>query len=966
MQDSNNMYLRIVETAQVGIWITDSNNITSYVNDKTAEMLGYSKQELIGKPFTDYLADKSTKLTIINQTSKHSAPRQADTEFCCKDGSRIWTITSYSYFHNENGEFDGKLMIVIDITTRKQTEKLSKESEDGYRQLFSLIAEAIFLTDNKTGQIIEANEAASELYGFSKEELLAMKNTDISSEPDKTRQATKESMTCIPLRWHRKKDGTIFPVEITSKRLAWYEQNVHITTIRNITQRYDAEKALIESNQRYRDIFEYASDCIFLVDVIENHKFKYLMFNPAEEKSIGFKSEEVSGKFVEEIFDRELANILINNYSLCCKKGTTISYEEVLKLPTGLAYFNTSLIPIKNSKDQVVRIVGIASDITTQKRMEESIRHRIDLEAAIAQASRLLVSPGKANLTKVLKILGKAVAVNRSYIFRMRDNGNKMDNVAEWCSVGTEPQIENLQNLDSNIFPWWMKKLENQENINIPNVDILPSYAAAEKEILQAQKIKSLIVVPINSTDGKLNGFMGFDDTEKIRKWSDEDIKALRVAAEMVGMYWKRKQIEKALQYQASHDALTNIPNRYQLEKILKIIIKKAKTGKNGALLFIDLDNFKLINDTFGHETGDKLLIALVDVFFENLPKNAFLSRLGGDEFAVLLEDTPFQEAETVAEKLRRAVWESKLNLITHGFRLNLSISVGIAIIDGTLCYQRCLALADTALYKAKERGRNRVAFAEPKDDPVNRLTETNRILDVIKNALQEDGFVLHFQPVFKIKDKKILHYESLIRIKDQNGQIIHPYEFIPVAESFGLMSQIDLWVVKSSLNVLCAFPKSKLFVNLSGVTLSDDTALKRIESYIRESGIAPSRMGFEITETAAVQDLIRAENWIHKLKKLGCLFALDDFGKGFSSFSYLQTLPVDYIKLDGSFVENADKEPVHRALIQAIYTIANTLGMKTIAEFVANEAVFNVLKTIGVDYGQGFFLGRPKEGIKM
>lgn len=327
-----------------------------------------------------------------------------------------------------------------------------------------------------------------------------------------------------------------------------------------------------------------------------------------------------------------------------------------------------------------------------------------------------------------------------------------------------------------------------------------------------------------------------------------------------------------------------------------------------------------------------------------------FLARLGGDEFAVLLEGISEQEAGVVAEKLRRAVCESELCFVTHRSRLNLSISIGIIMVNGTLDFQRCLSLADTALYAAKEGGRNRFAFAEPDGDPINRLTETNQLVGLIKSALQENRFMLYFQPVVRIGDGKIIHYEALIRLRDRQGQMISPGSFTPVAERFGLMPQIDLWVVQAALTTMRESPELRLFINLSGVTLGDEAVLGLIESKIHESGIEPSRIGFEITETAIVKNILRAEHWIRRLKGLGCLFSLDDFGTGFSSFSYLRILPVDYIKIDGSFVNNVDKEPVHQALIQAINNVAVTLGKKTIAEFVENEGILKELQALGVD----------------
>lgn len=422
----------------------------------------------------------------------------------------------------------------------------------------------------------------------------------------------------------------------------------------------------------------------------------------------------------------------------------------------------------------------------------------------------------------------------------------------------------------------------------------------------------------------------------------------------------ERKRGEKQLHYLATHDSLTNIPNRYSLEEALKRAVAKAKRGEKSALLLIDLDNFKLVNDTLGHAAGDELLITLTNILKSNLSEGDLLARFGGDEFAVLLEGATAETAGTVAEKLRRVVEESELCLTIHKTCFNLSISIGVIMIDGTLDHQKILSFADTALYAAKDGGRNRVVFARPGEDTAARLSETNELIGLIKNALKENRFVLFFQPVVKIGEGKITHHEALVRLQGEEGEMIPPDRFIPVAERFGLMPQIDRWVVQSSFNALHKYPELELFVNLSGVSLGDEALLEFIEDNIRRSGIDPSRIGFEITETAAVKDLVRAGRWIHRLKSAGCRFALDDFGAGFSSFSYLRTLQVDYLKIDGAFVHNVDKDPANRALVQAMNTVAHVLGKKTIAEFVENKNILKVLQEIGIDCGQGYYLGKP------
>ena len=289
-------------------------------------------------------------------------------------------------------------------------------------------------------------------------------------------------------------------------------------------------------------------------------------------------------------------------------------------------------------------------------------------------------------------------------------------------------------------------------------------------------------------------------------------------------------------------------------------------------------------------------------------------------------------------------------------------------MIDGAFDAHKILSSADSALYIAKDGGRNRVSFIQPDEDTVAKLSKTNQLVTQIKNALREDNFIIYFQPVISMDGERIMHHEVLLRLRDQDGKIILPGQFIPVAERFGLMPQIDRWVVQSTLAALLQYPDLRPFINLSGTSLGDEALLEFIEKSIQESGADPSRIGFEITETAAVKDVTLAKKWIRRFKNLGCRFALDDFGIGFSSFSYLRFLPVDYLKIDGTYIRDMDKDFTHRALVKAMNAVAHALGKKTIAEFVENKEVMKSLQELQVDYGQGYYIGKPgphPEGIE-
>ena len=421
----------------------------------------------------------------------------------------------------------------------------------------------------------------------------------------------------------------------------------------------------------------------------------------------------------------------------------------------------------------------------------------------------------------------------------------------------------------------------------------------------------------------------------------------------------ERKQAEEQLEYLATHDALTNIPNRYSLEKYLKTVSDKSKQGVNNVLLIIGLDHFKLANDTMGHIVGDRYLVNLASLLRTHLRPEDYLARLAGDEFAVVLEEVDIEQARQMAEKLRETVEKADFCMITSGNCLNLTISIGVMKIDGSLDINRLLSHADLALHAAKAAGRNRVALANPNEETVTNLHKINGVLGLIRAGLREERFVLFFQPVVDGQNR-ITHHEVLLRLMDSEGKLIPPGTFIPPAEKFGIMPQIDRWVVHNAIKTLQNIPELKLFVNLSGASLGDEELLQEIEDAIFESGVEPSRLGFEITETVAVKDFVWVEKWIKRLRDLGCFFALDDFGIGFTSFNYLRTLPVDYIKIDGSYIRHLDQDASQLALVQAIQTVAKALGKQTIAEFVENEKILEIIRELGINYAQGYYLGQP------
>jgi diguanylate cyclase (GGDEF)-like protein/PAS domain S-box-containing protein len=420
----------------------------------------------------------------------------------------------------------------------------------------------------------------------------------------------------------------------------------------------------------------------------------------------------------------------------------------------------------------------------------------------------------------------------------------------------------------------------------------------------------------------------------------------------------ERKQHEERLHHQASHDLLTNLPNRQTLEEALERAAQHARRGRVSTLLFLDLDNFKIVNDTLGHAAGDQLLIILTQILSEQLRQGDLLARVGGDEFAVLLEGLEVEPAAAIAERMRAGIAE--FPFILQGHRFDLGLSIGLVPIDGQQPADVLLAEGDIAMYTAKEQGRNRIIRFQPDAENLVRLTEAHQWARRIKDALRDDRMLFYFQPVLRVGDAVVVDYEALLRMRAEDGTLIQPGGFLPAAERFGLMPLLDRWMVQEAVRTLAAHPAIRLTVNLSAYSPADEALLDHIAEQLRDQVVAPARLAFAMSEAAVLQDLRRAEHWIRRLTDLGCRFVLDEFGTGFASLTYLRHLPVDQVKIDGSFIRMLVPDPSTREIVRAIHTLARALGKETVAIFVEDAATLDIVRAIGVTYAQGYHLSHP------
>ncbi|WP_019584240.1 EAL domain-containing protein [Thioalkalivibrio sp. ALE16] len=423
-------------------------------------------------------------------------------------------------------------------------------------------------------------------------------------------------------------------------------------------------------------------------------------------------------------------------------------------------------------------------------------------------------------------------------------------------------------------------------------------------------------------------------------------------------------RMARELTWSATHDHLTGLPNRVEFERRLEYLVEHARLeGVEHALLYLDLDQFKLVNDTCGHPAGDALLEQLSDTLRNILRSSDTLARLGGDEFGVLLPTCDITQAEQIADKLRSAISESRFEWGRR--RFSVGVSIGVTPIPGDdFDSAQCMSKADAACYIAKEAGRNRIHVNTKDDQNLTYCEDHMHCLQEVSEALEANRFWLYGQHICPISKKKGGFTEILVRMINSDDEMVSPGVFIPAAERFGMMPSIDRWVIRRTLLRMSQpgpLSQGNYSINLSGQSLCDNEMLPYINECLNRTGVDPTRICFEITETSAIANLDSAGAMIDALRARGCRFALDDFGTGMSSFGYLRDLNVDFLKIDGSFIKRMSEDPYSLAMIESIHHIGSVMNLETVAEFVTDASLVLKLREIGVDYGQGFGLHSPE-----
>ena len=789
-------------------------------------------------------------------------------------------------------------------------------TDDWFRTLAETTATAIFVYDEE--RFLYANRAAQELSGYTQEELSELSPAGLT-HPDHLdrileRLGQRRRGEPVPPQVEVKiltKDGDTRWLEVAASPLELGGELKVLGSAVDITDRKRTEMALRESEERYRQIFEKNRAVKLLLDPESG---EIVEATPSAAEFYGYPREELTRMRVWDInvlseedsrnklrlAQREECNHFLFEHRLASGEVRTVEVDS-------------SPIDVQGRR----LLYAIIHDVTDREKVRRALRR----EKERAQVTLASIGDGVIRTDARGRIDYLNPVAER--LTGWSDEEGRGRPLREVFQVVDETSREPLEDPVSLC-------LERQGVVELPGTTVLIRRDGTEFAVRDT-------VAPIREPAGRVSGVvLVFKDVTRLQG------------------------LERRMSYLARHDPLTGLLNRTELERrIRECLIGARRDRRRHTLLYLDLDEFKVINDTAGHLAGDEMLREIAELLRSSVRDWDSVARLGSDEFGILLVDLSTQEARLRAEAIRseiesfRVAWEDR--------HLRVGVSVGLVCIDATSgAAQEVLRAADAACHVAKEQGRNRIHEFHADDTAIAERSGTLQWLPRLHRALDEDRFDLVRQPIRPLNGERPLLYELLLRLREVDGSWITSETFFPAAERYHLAPALDRWVVRHAFERIRDHD-AVFTLNLSGQSLSEESFLAETQEALAASGADPQRICFEITETAAIGHLPHATRFIAALRRQGCRFVLDDFGSGLSSFAYLKNLDVDFLKIDQIFVRDMGKSPVQRALVKSIHQLGHELGIRTIAEGVETRQAHAQLAEIGVDYAQGFWVGRPE-----
>jgi diguanylate cyclase (GGDEF)-like protein/PAS domain S-box-containing protein len=903
---SRRLLVQVLEATTDAIYVKDLDGRYLLVNSATAQLIGRPSREILGHDNAELLPDVAAQVA-----ARDGAVLRSDTpasyEIAGRFGpSRCVLSVTKSPFRDATGTAIGSLGIARDITEQR---RLQEEST----RFFDLSGDMLCTVDYD-GRLHRVNGEWEKHLGWSADELLGSSIFDYVPEEDHAPMADAARAARVAgapggrltNRW-RAKDGSWHWVDWSLRTIV--EERMVYASGRDVTQEWLAACALTASERRYRALVDgLPGTAVFLVD--GDLQLEFAAGQPLHDGASA--PLELVGEHVGSLLPAPEGRQLVEACEAALD-GAERSFD-ILSPEHGYAlWLRTS--PLRGESGQIGAML-IAQDVSAR------VARRREIEEAQERFRRAFEDApiGMA----VCDLAGRFVEVNQAL-----------------CSITGYAASE----------------LTGRTFASITHPDDLPADFDVIRAMIDGERGSSVDDKRYLRPDGSVVWV-----ARSVTLVRDADGEPLHFLDQIQDIT-ERRRFESELRHLADHDPLTGLLNRRSFERVLdRHVAEVARYGPRGALLVLDLDHFKYVNDALGHHAGDELILSVATILRGRLRGSDTLARLGGDEFAVLLPHADREGAERVAAALVLAVREQAA-VVTGGRPRRVTTSVGIAPFGRAgLSGEQLLIEADLAMYEAKEDGRDRYVVVSADRQRPERVRGRVSWLDRVRAALDDDRFVLHAQPIRDLRTGRVAQHELLLRMLGDDGELITPGTFLPLAERLGLAPEIDRWVAGRAIELLASDPDGHvgLEVNLFGPSLNDTALLHVIENEIARANVDPRRLTFEITETAAVANIPLARRFAERLTQLGCRFALDDFGSGFGSFYYLKHLPFDYLKIDGEFVSGCVDNRTDQLVIEAVVRIARGLGKETVAEFVSDAQIEHFVRAQGVDHAQGFHVGRP------
>lgn len=796
-----------------------------------------------------------------------------------------------------------------------------------FRKLFESSPEGIVLLDNDD-RVVRVNPRFLEMFDYRKAEVIGRPINELIVDKALVEEASDLTRRVIDQESVRKdtvrcrKDGSLIYVSILGRPVTLGDGQVGVYGIyRDVTEQKLAEEMLRQSEDKYRTIIETIEDGYFEVDLAGN----FLFFNGALPRILEREPDELRAMNFRDLCSPETARRID---AICREvRSTRVANPgfswEMKGRESGTRHLETSVSLLCSSNGEAAGFRGVVRDVTERLRAEQALRESEKRYRIMAENTGQLV-----------------------YDYDLETGAIHWSGAIERVTGGT---AEELQDVD---IDDWLDRVHPDDR-----EDALTQLEYAQRLGLQYQ-----VEYRFRKSDGE---YIFAEDNGTFL--TDENGRAYRMIGTLSDVS-ERHRIAREMAYQAAHDELTGLFNRRKFEQVLgELMADKSASDRSHALLYMDLDQFKVVNDTCGHHAGDELLRQLSLLLKGQLRSSDTLARLGGDEFALILHGCSMSKAEDVARKILALV--NQFSFTWEGRAFSIGISIGIVDVAGQSSVAEILVAADRACYAAKNQGRNCVQVHDFDDTALSRHGSEIDAAAEITDALREDRFELHFQRIEPLSGSHGERYcEMLVRMRDRDGHLVAPDRFIPGAERYNMMSAIDRWVVSRVLegirrrNDSRAQPSCRrCSINLSGSSLGDRDFGAFVIEELKRTAVSPNAIAFEITESSAILSLDRALDFIETVRALGVRIMLDDFGSGLSSFSYLKNLPVDYIKIDGELIRDIAKARIDLAMVEAIHRVGEVIGIPTVAEHISDPRVLERLREVGVQYGQGFHFHRPE-----